>query len=111
MMKCDSNYPKFVKEITYMIEKCITASTAAELECTNGLLKAKKSKSRFHYDAVFVKLTDAGSLPGHVNHELVGKYWKAMKPHLKEEYWPLCTANIPIGTLFGEDSAKELCIA
>ena len=42
------------------------------------------------------------------NHELVGKRRKAIKPHLKEEYRPLCTANIPIGTLlFGEDLAKE----
>ena len=44
------------------IEKCITASTAAVLECANDLLKAKKRKSRFDYNAMFVKLTDAVSL-------------------------------------------------
>ena len=58
---------------------------------------------------MFVKLTDAVSLLGHVNHELVGKRRKAIKPHLKEEYRPMCTANIPTGKLlFGEDLAKEL---
>ena len=83
--------------------------SVAVLECANDLLKAKKNKSRLDYNAIFVKLTDAGSLLGHVNHELVGKTRKSMKPHLKEEYRPLCTADIPIGKLlFGEDLAKEL---
>ena len=92
-----------------LIEKCITASTAAVIECANDLLKAEKTKSRFDYNAMFVKLTDAVSLLGHVNHELVGKRRKAIKLHLKEEYRPMCTANIPIGKLlFGEDLAKEL---
>ena len=91
------------------IGKCITASTAAVLECANDLLIARKSKPRFDSNAMFVKLTDAVSLLGHVNHELVGKRRKVIKPHLKEEYRPLCTANIPIAKLlFGEDLAKEL---
>ena len=53
------------------------ASTVAVLECANDLLQAKKSKSRFDHNTVFVKLTDAVSLLGHVNHELVGKRRKA----------------------------------
>ena len=61
------------------IEKCITASTVAVLECANDLLKAKKSKSGFDYNAMFVKMIDAVSLLGHVNHELVGERRKAIK--------------------------------
>ena len=57
------------------IEKCITASTAAVLECANDLLKAKKSKSRFDYNA----MTDAVSLLGHVNHDL--QCWEKAKSH------------------------------
>ena len=44
---------------------------------------------------MFVKLTDAVSLLGHVNHELVEKRRKAIEPHLKEEYRSLtCTLQI-----------------
>lgn len=91
------------------IEKCVTASTAAILECANDLLNAKKSKAKFNPDKMIVKLTDAVSFLGHVNHELVDKRRKAIKPHLKEEYRPLCSSNIPMGKLmFGDDLAKEL---
>ncbi|KAK6168869.1 hypothetical protein SNE40_020039 [Patella caerulea] len=92
------------------IQTSVIKASIAITECLNLIMKNRSEMPKKTTSALVGKLGDAIALNSNAVIEIILRRKHLTKPHLKEEYKPLCAPGAPVSfdELMGDDLARSM---